>query len=48
MVPCFTILENGEFEQPDTQYFLVEKPGLDIACLIGAEDGDDDDDDLYA
>ena len=49
MVPHFKILANGNFETPATRFFLVEKPGLDIASLVGEEvDDDDDDDDLYA
>lgn len=48
MIPYFKILENGNFETPATQHFLVEKPGLDLALFLGGEVVDnDDDDELY-
>jgi hypothetical protein len=47
-VPYFKILPNGDIEVPDTERFLVEKPGLDIALLVGEEVlEDNDEDDLY-
>jgi len=48
MVPYFRITPDGEIEQPESEHFLVEKPGLDIAELVGEQDQEDDDDaDLY-
>jgi len=52
MIPYFKILADGNFETPEKKYFLVEKPGLDIASLVGEEvidnDNDGGNDDLYA
>lgn len=46
MVPLFDVTGEGEVIIPENQYFLVEKPGLDVAVLHGEEeqdiDGDED------
>ncbi len=46
MVPLFDVTGEGEVIIPENRYFLVEKPGLDVAVLRGEEeqdiDGDED------
>ncbi|PBK94769.1 hypothetical protein ARMGADRAFT_927209, partial [Armillaria gallica] len=46
MVPLFDVTGEGEVIIPENWYFLVEKPGLDVAILWGKEeqdiDGDED------
>ncbi len=46
MVPLFDVTGEGEVIIPENQYFLVEKPGLDVAVFRGEEeqdiDGDED------
>ena len=47
MVPDLKVTPAGNVEELG-QFFLVEKPGLDIAELTGEEDqSDDDDNELY-
>ncbi|KAF8874896.1 hypothetical protein BD779DRAFT_1450538, partial [Infundibulicybe gibba] len=47
MVPSFQISPDGQITRPETKYFMIEKPGLDIATALGiVEDGEDGDDDI--
>lgn len=55
MIPYYKVTPDGELQIPGTEYFLMEKIGLDITALeslVGqreADEGDDDgDDDMYA
>jgi hypothetical protein len=47
MVPYFKVTQDGEIIEPETEHFLLEKPGLCIAELVGEEE-DDDLEGLYA
>jgi hypothetical protein len=51
LVPFFVVNPDGTIEQPEDEFFLVEKPGLDVATLIGEEeeeeyDGENEEDDF--
>ena len=44
MVPFFRVSSDGEITTPDNEFFLVEKPGLEITQLLDPDNLDDEDD----
>lgn len=44
MVPDFKILSNNMINIPEKGQFLVEKPGLELAIVLGIVNEDDEDD----
>ncbi|GLB34150.1 hypothetical protein LshimejAT787_0110340 [Lyophyllum shimeji] len=44
-VPYFKLTPNGDIVTPETEFFLLEKLGLDITCLLGEMEEDEGPDD---
>lgn len=42
MVPYFKVLPNGEIFTPENEYFMIEKPGVELAQYRGVQDDDDE------
>ena len=47
MIPYFKVTQDGNIITPENEYFLLEKPGLEIAKLLDQTGMDDDHDDFY-
>ena len=43
MIPYFKVMQDGNIITPENEYFLLEKPGLEIAQLLDQAGMDDDD-----
>lgn len=41
MIPFFQVMEDGTIFTPETEHFLIEKPGLEIAQTLGMVEEDD-------